>query len=202
MNHDFVYGIRLNPSLAAEIQAAQLKFELTATLGSQYDLSKLLGNEVIITRAMPEPYRVLTVGLTFTEVVDGRTYFNAYQIPDGKLTIVPRVSIDLADTQFNDVTQEVCVARTVMGAVMNAVSNEDLVAIDHTKSFNVIYGSLVFGFNLDVQSKEKSGDRAPFEVFGYGQALGRVSLEEVTDDSDIYDETSVALLAFIKSSEG
>lgn len=202
MQHDFVYGIRFNPRLAAEVQEAQLLFELSAEQGSQYHLSKLLRDEVIVARVMPEPYQTLTVGLVFAEQIDGRTYFNAYQIPDGKLTIVPRVAMDLADTQFNDVTQEVCIARTVMGAVMNAVSNEDLVQVDHTNSFNVIHSTLVFGFQLDVQSKEKSGDRAPFEVFGFGQALGRVSLEEVTDDSDIYDDTTNAFLAFIKATQG
>ncbi len=201
MTHDFIYAIRMNPTLAVDIQNAQLVFELVPEQGTQYLLSKLLADEVIVSRTHPDPYEPLMVGLTFAEVIDGRTYFNAYQIPGGKLTIVPRVSIDLADTQFNDVTQLVCMARTISGAVMNAVSNEELVNIDHSRAYNLIDNTLVFGFKLDVQSKEKSGDRAPFEVFGFGVALGRVSMEEVTDDSDIYDETSNALLAFIKASE-
>lgn len=201
MNHDFIYALRMNPTLACDLQNAQLKSDLSAEAGTNYHLNTLLSDKVIIARSFPGGFNPLMVGLAFLEQIDGRTYFNVHQIPNGKLTIVPQVTIDLADTQFNDVTEEVCMGRTIKGAVFSAMSNEDITDLNDKSAFSVIGNTLVFGFRLDTKSKEKTGDRQAFEVFGFGQALGRASIEEVMDDSDVYDDISTQFLAFLKAQQ-
>lgn len=195
MSHDFVYGVQMNLTLACALEAAQLNHEPDMTQGFRYKLSPLLADDVVIARNFPDGYAPLMVGLCFLEQVDGRFYFNAYQIPNGKLTIVPQVHIDLADSQFNDLTGDVCLGRTVKGAVFAALTNEEITELNDANAFSVVDNTLVFGFALDTVSKEKTGDRQAFEVHGHSQALGRVSMEEVMDDSDVYDELSIKYLA-------
>lgn len=194
MNHDFVYGLRMTPSLSAEIQSAQLSSWVgESSIG--YALSAAINEEVVVARNFPDGYAPLMIGLCFLEQVDGRFYFNAYQIPDGKLTIVPQVYIDLADSQFHDVTGNVCMSRTVQGAVFSSLANEEITELNEWNAFTVVDNTLVFGFTLDTVSKEKTGDRQAFEVHGFSQALGRVSMDEVMDDADVYDEMSIKYLA-------
>lgn len=195
MKHDFVYGLRMVPTVASAIQTLQLEVEGTPEEGFTYLIDSILNDAVIVARSFPDGYAPLMIGLCFLEQVDGRFYFNAYQIPDGKLTIVPQVFIDLADSQFNDVSGAVSMARTIKGAVFSAFTNEEVTDLNDQNAFKVIDNTLVFGFTLDTVSKEKTGDRQAFEVHGFSQALGRVSMDEVMDDADVYDEMSIKYLA-------
>jgi hypothetical protein len=86
-------------------------------------------------------------------------------------------------------------ARTIQGAVLSALTNEEITELNEHNAFTVVDNTLVFGFTLDTVSKEKTGDRQAFEVHGFGQALGRVSMDEVMDDADVYDEMSIQYLA-------
>lgn len=190
MSHDFIYGYKPTPELLVAIKAAQLNSAPSPVHGLAYDIDAVLVDEVILARKFPEGYIPLRVGISIVEKVDKRVYFLVYAVPGAQtFTVVPQVNIDLADTQFSDVSQEVSMGRTIQGAIHSAFTNIDAPNINPAKAFLLMENAMVFGFQQETNND--TTDRQEFAIEGYGQALGRVSAEEVIDDSDIYDALSL-----------
>jgi hypothetical protein len=196
--YDFIYAVRPSAVLTEAMQQLQLSSKDTPA-GQQYAIDPMLKSELILASLLPDPYEPLYVGISLIEEVAGKVFFNVYQIPNGKLTVVPRITMELADTQFSDVTQEVSPARTIMGALFNAFENVESPAFDHNNAFKVIDTTLVFGFT--VKTLTETPNQQPFKVVGYNESIGRVSMDELIDDMDNYDEVSLQFVQHLAASK-
>lgn len=197
-SHDFIYAMRPSAQLTQAMQEHQLT-SMDSPAGQIYPIDQLLKPELILAALLPDPYEPLYVGICMAEEVATKIFFNVYQIPNGKLTIVPRVTIELSDTQFSDVTQEVSLARTIIGALFNAFENIESPEFDYNNAFKAIDTTLVFGFA--VKTLTDTSNQQPFKVVGYNESIGRASMDEVIDDAENYDEVSLQFVQHLVASK-
>lgn len=189
-----LYRLKKDTATTEAVKEAQLKFHPVFKDSDKinYLLDEELANHVAISPIDLPEYTTLKVGLTLSSEFDGKVFYMAYGIPGGKVTIAPVVDVNLLDTQFDDDNEEVSVARTLMSALFSMSSLGLDIAPDHDNAFTVHDDStFVFPLKLKVEGVSTKVNLPVLDQCG--PHIGNVTLEEIIDDVETYDELSMQI---------